>query len=146
MDSDLKQRIKVFLSGQSIANVATVQKDRPHVSALEYVSDDLMVYVVSLPHTQKVANLAENSAVAVAINGPGRRTDEITGVQLFGHAERIDDPERYEQIKTLFFDKYLLDPSAHWFKERTIFYAITPERIDFIDYSEGFGHKDTWTP
>ena len=145
MSDDLKKRILEFLHVQTVANVATVEGDRPHVSALEYVHDDMTLYFVSMPHTQKVANLVENPAVAVSINGPGRKREEIMGVQYFGKAERVDDEAERESVKTLFFDKYLLEPSAHWFKQHMLLYKVTPERVDLIDYSQGFGHKDTWT-
>ena len=57
-----------------------------------------------------------------------------------------EDHETIERIKTLFFDKYLLGDSAHWFGSRVLFYEVTPERVDLVDYSKGFGHKDILVP
>ena len=45
-----------------------------------------------------------------------------------------------------FFDKYLMEDAAHWFASRILFYEVTPERVDLVDYSVGFGHKDTLIP
>jgi uncharacterized protein YhbP (UPF0306 family) len=141
-DNDLEQRIVAFLQERKLANLATVEGSRPNVSAVEYVNKGLTLYFVSIPKTQKVVNLSDNPAVALAINGPGRRRDEVTGIQYYGRATPVTDPDAVERIKTLFFDKYLFEEAAHWFGSRILFYEVTPERVDLIDYSAGFGNKE----
>lgn len=145
MSAELKDRIEKMLASEHLANVAMVDGDRPHISALEYVSEGLDIYVVSIPGTRKNALLAKNPAVAIGVNGPGRKRDEITGLQYYGKATRVDDDALRERIKTLFFDKYLLEPAAHWQKDAMVYFVIQPERVDLIDYSKGFGHKESWT-
>jgi uncharacterized protein YhbP (UPF0306 family) len=144
--NDLEHRILVFLGKRHLANLATVEGRRPNVSAVEFANDGLTLYFVSIPKTQKVVNLKENPAVALAINSPGRNRQEIMGVQYYGRARPVTDHESIERIKTLFFDKYLFEDAAHWFGSRVLFYEVTPERVDLVDYSKGFGHKDTLIP
>ncbi|MCU0304067.1 MAG: pyridoxamine 5'-phosphate oxidase family protein [Thermoanaerobaculales bacterium] len=145
-DNDLERRILELLRGRHLANLATVEGQRPNVSAVEFVNDGLTLYFVSIPGTQKVANLAVNPAVALTVNGPGRSRREVTGVQYYGRAKPVTDAATVERIKTLFFDKYLFEDAAHWFGSRILFYEVTPERVDLVDYGRGFGHKDVLVP
>jgi general stress protein 26 len=142
-NNDLEQRILDFLRERPIANLATVEGQRPNVSAVEFVNDGLTLYFVSIPKTQKVVNLAENPAVALAVNGADRGRDEVMGVQYYGRARAVTDEAVIESIKTRFFDKYFYEDAAHWFGSRVLFYEVTPERVDLVDYSRGFGHKDS---
>jgi uncharacterized protein YhbP (UPF0306 family) len=144
--SDLEQRILGFLRGRHLANLATVEGTRPNVSAVEFVNDGLTLYFVSIPKTQKVVNMAENPAVALTVNGPGRNRREVTGVQYYGRARPVTDTATIERVKTLYFDKYLYEDAAHWFGSRILFYEVTPERVDLVDYSKGFGYKDVLIP
>ncbi len=141
--NDLEQRILDFLRERPIANLATAEGRRPNVSAVEFVNDGLKLYFVSIPKTQKVVNLVENPAVALAINGADRGRDEVMGVQYYGRAAPVTDHETIERIKTRFFDKYFYEDAAHWYGTRVLFYEVRPERVDLVDYSQGFGHKDT---
>jgi nitroimidazol reductase NimA-like FMN-containing flavoprotein (pyridoxamine 5'-phosphate oxidase superfamily) len=144
--NDLEHRIVDFLREGHLANLATVEGQRPNVSAVEFATDGLTLYFVSIPKTQKVVNLKQNPAVALTVNGQGRSRDDVMGVQYYGRAVPVTDPEAIERIKTLFFDKYLFEDAAHWFGSRILFYEVTPERIDLVDYSRGFGHKETFIP
>lgn len=144
--NDLDQQIVRFLLGRNLANLATIEGQRPNVSAVEFVNDGLALYFVSIAKTQKVINLAENPAVALTINGPERGRTEVMGVQYYGRAKPVTDHETVERVKTLFFDKYLMEDAAHWFASRILFYEVTPERVDLVDYSVGFGHKDILIP
>ena len=145
-DIDLERRILDFLRDRPVANLATVEGQRPNVSAVEFVNDGLALFFVSIPGTQKVANIRENPAVALTVNGPSHSRREVVGVQYYGRARPVVDPESVERIKTLFFDKYLFRDAAHWFGTRILFYEVTPERVDLVDYSRGFGHKEILTP
>lgn len=144
--NDLEHRILEYLRGRHLANLATVEGQRPNVSAVEFVNAGLKIFFVSVPNTRKVVNLAENPAVALTINSPGLSRADVMGVQYYGRAKPVTDRESIEQIKTLFFDKYLFEDAAHWFGLRVLFYEVTPERVDLVDYSKGFGHKDTLIP
>jgi uncharacterized protein YhbP (UPF0306 family) len=145
-NNDLERRIIDFLRHQHLANLATVEGRRPNVSAVEFVNDGLTLFFVSIPKTQKVVNLADNPAVALAVNSAGRSRDEVVGVQYYGRAAPLTDETAIERVKTLFFDKYLFEEAAHWFGSRMLFYEVTPERVDLVDYSKGFGHKDSYIP
>ncbi len=79
--NDLEHRILSFLKGRHLANLATVEGQRPNVSAVEFVNDGLTLFFVSIPKTQKVINLAANPAVALAVNSTERSRDEVMGVQ-----------------------------------------------------------------
>ena len=143
---DLEHRIIDFLRGRHLANLATVEGQRPNASAVEFVNDGLTLFFVSIPKTQKVVNLAENPAVALTVNSAGRSRRDVMGVQYYGRARPVADRETIERIGRVFFDKYLFEDAAHWFGSRVLFYEVTPERVDLVDYSKGFGHKDTFIP
>jgi len=145
-DNKLEQRIIGFLNDRPVANLATIEGSRPNVSAVEFVNDGLTLYFVSIPKTQKVVNLAENPAVALTVNGPAHSRHEVLGVQFYGRAQPVLDPAATEHIKTRFFDKFLYEDAAHWYGNRMLFFEVIPERIDLIDYSAGFGHKETLIP
>ena len=58
----------------------------------------------------------------------------------------VTDAAECERVRVLLFDKNLLDPGTHWAKHRSVLIEVVPERIDYIDYGQGFGHKDVWEP
>lgn len=145
-DIDLERRILAFLRERPVANLATVEGQRPNVSAVEFVNDGLTLFFVSIPGTQKVCNIRENPAVALTVNGPSHSRREVMGVQYYGRAKPVVEPGSVERVKTLFFDKYLFKDAAHWFGTRALFYEVTPERVDLVDYSRGFGHKEILIP
>ena len=146
MTNTLHERIIEELAAHRVCHVATVEGDRPLNSTLEYVADGTTLFLASIPDTQKVRNLKRNPQVAITMSGPGGPPERIRGIQYFGVARRISDPAEVEATRTRFFDRFLLDPAAHGVRKRNVYYEITPERIDLIDYAPGFGHKETFTP
>ena len=62
-------------------------------------------------------------------------TTRFDGYNYFG-----ENPETMVE----FFDKYMTTEAIHWNRAKVVFYAIEPERIDYIDYSVGFGHRESW--
>jgi nitroimidazol reductase NimA-like FMN-containing flavoprotein (pyridoxamine 5'-phosphate oxidase superfamily) len=141
----LEKKIIAYLQSHSVCTVATADEGRPLASTVEYVNSDLTIYFVSIAGTQKVRNLRRNPAVAITVNDAHLDLRGVKGVQMFGRASCIDEPHRQEEIRTLFFDKFAFTRLVHWQKTKSVFFEVTPERVDFIDYTVEFGHKDVWT-
>ncbi len=146
MAHSLLDRITAELKNYRVCHVATVEGDRPLNSTVEYVADGTSLFFVSIPGTRKLSNIAANPSVAITMSSDGGSPDQIRGIQYFGTARRIEDAERCEQVRTKFMDKFLLEPSAHWSRTRSVYVEVSPQRIDLIDYGQEFGHKEIWTP
>ena len=145
MEDQLKAKIIDLLESERICNVATCVDDRPLNSAVEYVNAGTMLYFVSLPGTQKMANIKINPQVAITINASELRPGEIRGLQIFGKA-RVLSADEVDPIKTLFLDRNLLEPATHWSLANTVLAEVASLQIDYLDYSKGIGHKEIWTP
>lgn len=146
MDNEFDRKIVRYLEEHSVCTVATIEKDRPNASSLEYVNDGLKLYFVSFPNTQKVRNLGVNPAVAITINEAYVDIRGIKGIQYYGAASAIEDEKMKAKIRKLFSEKYPVFQLVHWQKSSSIIYEVVPHRIDFIDYSLKFGSKEIWTP
>ena len=143
---DLEQKIIRYLQEHSICTVATVLDGLPHACALEYVNFGLRLYIVSIPGTAKVKALAGNPNVAITVNESYLDMRGVQGVQYYGAASVVEDAQKRERIRTLFFDKFTVFRLIHWRSDKAVFYEINPARIDFIDNRREFGYKEKWTP
>jgi hypothetical protein len=102
-----------YLLEQRTCRVASIGPDgKPHVSALWYVWDGTALWLSSLSHSQRWANLMRAPQVSVLIDS-GEAYLELKGVELVGTVEvvgevprtsardaELDEPER------LFGEKY----------------------------------------
>ena len=143
---DLKQKIDNYLKEHSICTIATVLDGKPHASALEYVNFSLRLYLVSIPGTAKVKALEQNPEVAITINESYLDMRGVQGIQYYGTASVIEDAQKKERVRALFFDKFTVFRLIHWRSDAAVFYEINPSRIDFIDYRREFGYKEKWIP
>lgn len=146
MYGDLERQIVEFLSQQRIASVATCADGQVHNAAVEYVNDGATLYFVSFPDTRKLHNIVGNPEVAIDIHASRLRPDQIRGVQYFGKARVLQEETAVEHARTLFFGRNLLDPATHWALERSVIVQVVPSRIEYVDYRERLGHKETWIP
>lgn len=142
----LETAIARYLDTHSICTIATMEGARPNASTVEFVSEGLRLFFVAIAGTAKVANLRKNPSVALTVNESFLDMRGTRGIQYYGKARLVEEPEVIERIRCLFFDKFVVYRLIHWQSEKSLFYEIHPERIDYIDYRVKFGHKEVWKP
>jgi hypothetical protein len=86
-------------------------------------------------------NLARNGKVAVSIDRDEPDWMNITGIQMEGLAEPVQEAEA-GAVSALFTEKFPvmknLPPNPEY-----RFTRITPKRMWFLDYRKGFGHRES---
>ena len=146
MNQELELKIIRYLQEHSVCTLATIEDNRPLASAMEFVNEGATLYLAAIADTRKVANLRANPAVSLTVNEAYVEGQGVRGLQIFGTARPITDPAERDRVRSLFSDKFTVYQMIHWKEKRTVYYEITPDRIDYIDYSQEYGHKDTWLP
>jgi nitroimidazol reductase NimA-like FMN-containing flavoprotein (pyridoxamine 5'-phosphate oxidase superfamily) len=69
MDDTLKSKILELLDQHRLMTVATNRPDGwPQATTVGYVNDDLTLYFLCSPRSQKAANLARDSRVSLTID------------------------------------------------------------------------------
>jgi nitroimidazol reductase NimA-like FMN-containing flavoprotein (pyridoxamine 5'-phosphate oxidase superfamily) len=70
MPDQLKDRIRVLLSSRNICVLATVDKDRPYCSLMNYVTDDacLEFFMATQKDSNKYRNLMTNPKVSLLVD------------------------------------------------------------------------------
>ena len=145
MSKDLKTRIESYLESHSICTVATVDGDKPHASAVEYVNAGTTLYFMTFPKSHKTQNMRANPAVAITVNESVLDMRGTQGIQYYGKAMIVEDADVAEKARKMFLHKFILFGLIGWDLKKALFVEVTPERIDFIDYKKKFGHKDILT-
>ncbi len=78
MDSGLQQEILSILKAGSEMTVATVRPDGyPQATAVNYVSDGLVIYFGCAADSQKVRNVACNDKVSLTVTAPLKWTPDL---------------------------------------------------------------------
>jgi uncharacterized protein YhbP (UPF0306 family) len=150
MSDPLKQQVLDYLKGHNTMTLATCAGDAPWAATVFFASDDLRLYFFSAPESRHCQNLAGNSKVAVTIQEDYQDWRAIQGIQLEGHVELVDSLIEKAKALTIYARKYpdviklFTDPSSGVFHRAFLkvkFYRVTPEKVFFIDNSQGFGKR-----
>ncbi len=128
---DLERLIVDFLRTQGMCVLATCSAEGPRASAVEFFPDGTTLYILT-EGGRKVANIAANPQVSVAIHTQFTGWDSIKGVQMAGTAEigragsKIfdDGAEAYKKRRGL---KSVTIP------EFMNIIKITPKKIEYLD-------------
>ncbi len=153
MAEELKQQILGYLECHNTMTLATCTEESPWAATVFYASDDLRLYFFSVPESRHCQNLAVNSRVAVTIQEDYKNWQEIKGIQLEGRVAMVDSviekakamvvyARKYPEVITLF-----TNPSSGIFYKAFLkvkFYCVTPEKVFYIDNSQGFGKRQEW--
>ncbi len=102
----------------------------------------LKAYFVSSPDSRHAQNLSRDPRAAVSIHGATWDWREITGLQMEGAVERLDQHIQRERAWTLYKAKF---PFVEDFVDeiaRSCWYRFTPRWIRMIDNRLGFGHRE----
>lgn len=88
---ELKKEIIDYLKMKHPCSLATCGKDGvPRVSVVDYINDDLTIYVLS-EGGEKFKNIGENNKVAIGIGTSARTSLSVRGVNIWGIAEVFTD-------------------------------------------------------
>ena len=126
----------------------------PHAASVFYVNIGFNLYFLSNPKSRHGENLTQNPTVSGTINEDYSNWLQIKGIQLEGRVECIGGILKQARIAKAYVKKvpnvadFLLSPHKLGKKiaqkvSNVKFYQIRPAKIDFLDNSLGFGHKET---
>ncbi|MCS7003032.1 MAG: pyridoxamine 5'-phosphate oxidase family protein, partial [Dehalococcoidia bacterium] len=101
--AQLARRIAQFLTTTNMAVLATIGKDGPVASPIEYYADGLTLYMLADSGSPKLRNVERDPRVSLAVTAPNYGWVSVRGAQLFGRAEiiRPDDP-RHADAMTIY--------------------------------------------
>ena len=150
---DLLENVKSFLTSHNTISIASVDEKEVSAASVFYVSDiDLNIYFLSFDKTLHSQHIFQNKNIAATINKDVEDWTDIKGLQIKGHAEKLDDHER-EEILNQYKEKFkyinqILDAPKNINEQKIAqqFHAIsvfifTPNSFRLIDNSLGFGKK-----
>jgi uncharacterized protein YhbP (UPF0306 family) len=147
-DDTLRARILGVLQSQQLMTLATLRADGyPQASILNYIADDFTVYFATDAASQKVANIAFNNKVSVAIAVETEDFYKLSGLSMTGVARRILEKEVADEYSLRLFRRL---PQSKRFvpadTQQLALFAVTPVVISLIDYAAGFGTTYLFEP
>jgi nitroimidazol reductase NimA-like FMN-containing flavoprotein (pyridoxamine 5'-phosphate oxidase superfamily) len=149
MDGEIRQKILKLLDQHRIMTIATLRPDGwPQATTVGYANEELTIYFLCGPDSQKAANLARDDRVSLTIDHDPPLVMKITGLSMAAHAQMVTDPSEAEKALHLLMLKYpqqnalplpMPEPRA------VLIFRVSPKVISVLDYSKGFGHVDLVT-
>jgi len=150
MSDALKQQIVDYLKSHNTMTLATCAGDVPWAATVFFASDDLRLYFFSAPESRHCQNLTVNQRVAVAIQEDYKDWREIKGIQLEGSVALVDGVVEKAKAMAIYAIKYpdviklFTNPDSGVFYKAFLkvkFYCVTPDKVFFIDNTQGFGKR-----
>jgi len=145
MTTDLTTTLESYLQDHHVVTLATADSDGPWASAVFYVADGLDLIFLSAPHTRHAKNF--DGGVAGAIHDNLENWEELKGVQLEGRCEVLEGDERTQAIGIYQTRFPVTGPDAPApiaaALDKVNFYRFTATRMNFIDNSQGLGHRES---
>ena len=138
---ELKANILSILDENRILSIGTVRSDGwPQVTMVGFVHVDLALYFAIARSSQKLANIAREPRVSIAI---GHDTpDRIRGLSMSARVAEVLDFDEIKRLNALIHARY---PEQTVFAPREASAALmraTPELISVIDMSKGPGQPE----
>ncbi len=146
----LEDRIQQILGRHNMCVMATVGKNGPIASPIEYYAYGLELFMLPDPGTPKLKALQRDPSICVAVHGNYHGWHSATGVQVFGKAEIIEPhAEGWDHgMKVFRWYEWMHDLAMDTSKpfERQVLRVI-PEKILLTDtwlWKQGFSAKQKW--
>lgn len=124
--------------------LATSGPDGIWAAAVFYASKEFDCYFLSAGHTRHATHIASNWRAAATVQEDYAQWREIKGIQMEGVVHPLQAEARQEAI-ALYVAKYPYisdEPQLSAALDKVNWYRLRPERLYFIDNSQGFGHRD----
>ena len=150
MNEEIRLKILKLLDQHRIMRIATLRPDGwPQTTTVGYANDELTLYFLCAPDSQKAANLARDNRVSLTIDHDTPQVMEISGLSMAARAQAVGDALEGEKAMRMLMERYPQQSSLPFtslpsFAEVRIF-RLTPRVISVLDYSKGFGHTDLVT-
>lgn len=146
----LEDKIMELLGAHNMCVMATIGKNGPIASPIEYYADGLDLYMLPDPGTPKVKALERNPEICVAVHGPYHGWHSAKGAQFFGKAELIEPhAEGWDHgMKVFRWYEWMSDLGMDTSKpfERQVM-KVVPYKILYTDtwlWKSGYGAKQRW--
>ncbi|NJD33967.1 MAG: pyridoxamine 5'-phosphate oxidase [Betaproteobacteria bacterium] len=137
-----------YLARHHVMTLATHGAEGPWAAAVFYAAEGASLIFLSAPATRHCRNLAQDSRCAATIQEDYREWPEIKGIQLEGRVFELQGEEE-RRAQLLYGEKFpvvgplaKVPPAIVKALARVRWYRLVPERLHFIDNSQGFGHRD----
>ena len=146
----LEQQIERVLTLTNIGFMATIGKNGPISSPVEFYTEGFDVYIYPQPNSPKIKALQRDPRLSFAVANPMAGWASAFGCQMFGNAQLLDagTPE-WEHGMTVF--KY---PSSNWEVGRPIdtvpqgqLLLLRPDRITLTSHflrRDGYAARQFW--
>ena len=148
MNDAIREKILKLLAQHRKMTLATLRPDGwPQATTVGYGNDDLTIYFLCGPDSQKATNLARDDRVSLTIDDDTEQVMSIEGLSMAAHAHVVTDPREAEKAMRLMMQRYppqevaLPTPDPAQLR----IYRVVPTVISVLDYSKGFGHTDLIT-
>jgi uncharacterized protein len=154
MATDLKHQIVDYLHSHNTMTLATTQGDLPWAATVFFASADFRLYFFSAPDSRHCQNLAVNPRVAVTIQEDYHDWRKIKGIQLEGRVALVDGVLEKTKAMAIYAAKYpeviklFTNPASGLFYKAFLkvkFYCVMPDKVFFIDNTQGFGKRQELT-
>jgi uncharacterized protein YhbP (UPF0306 family) len=136
-----------YLAGHNVMTLATQGSDGPWAAAVFYASEGSSLVFLSSPTSRHCCNLAQDARCAATIQEDYSDWAQIKGIQLEGRVLELQGEEQ-EHAQRLYAAKFPVaapadaPPAIREALARVRWYRLLPERIHFIDNSQGFGRRE----
>lgn len=146
--SSPRENALAYLRGHNVMTVGTKGPEGLWSAAVFYVSDGFTLYFLSAPGSRHSLNIAREARVAATIQEDYRECRAIKGIQLEGHASRLEGPEQaraallYGRKFPIVADLARAPAEIARAFSRIAWYRLAPTRLYLVDNSQGFGHRD----
>jgi uncharacterized protein YhbP (UPF0306 family) len=144
MSSDVREQALAYLHSHHVMTLATTGPYGLWAAALFYASKDFTLIFLSAAHTRHIQNIAANSRGAATIQENYENWQEIKGIQLEGIVQQLPGQEREAAVQ-LYTARFPItmaaDTSLKTALTKVNWYQLTPDKLYFIDNSQGLGHR-----
>ena len=148
MEAVIREQILRLLARHRKMTLATLRPDGwPQATTVGYGNDDLTIYFLCAPDSQKAANLARDDRVSLTIDDDTGQVMAIEGLSMAARAYVVTDPSEAEKALRLMMQRYPPQEAALPVPDAASvrIFRVTPTVISVLDYSKGFGHTDLVT-
>lgn len=129
-----KDRILEILAESRVLCVATLRPDGwPQATLVGYLSDDLTLYFAVARDSQKLANIARDPRISIAVGRQGQQVAHVHGLSMAAIAAEVTDLDEVRRLNALILTRY---PEQAVFAPRGHSIAVvraTPQLISLVD-------------
>ena len=144
MSHNDREQALTYLRSHHVMTLATTGPYGLWAAALFYASKDFTLIFLSAAHTRHAQNSAAAPRVAATIQENYENWEEIKGIQLEGIVQQLQDEDRQAAIQlytTRFPFTIQADSSMKTALTKVNWYQLIPDKLYFIDNSQGLGHR-----